>query len=416
MTATVQLDIAERVLDSGLVLLAVGNPGVATYACSVSLDVRLADEPATQMGVGNLVGECLDEGTKRRSSLQLAEVVESIGGSMDGSFRGGTVYCPAECQRKGVSLLREMVLEPAFGRREVRRVQAEIVTEILTDQDDPRTVASRRFRREVYGNHPLGRPIQGTRQSVESIKPRDLRTFHGKFFRPAKGYVAAAGPGDPEQLLEELQRAFRGFRGAVPEHQELQEPVLNDRSRNVHIPMAREQVHIYLGHLGIRRADPDFYALCVMDHILGTGPGFTSRCARKLRDEEGLCYAVSAGITPMAGEEPGMFTAYIGTSPENRQRAIDGFMGEIDRIRREPVTAQEVEDVIAYLTGSFAFGLERNSNLAAYAVRARRFGLGFDYLDRYPDLVRSVTPERVLEVAQKHLHPDRMIVVSAGAG
>ena len=416
MTATVQLDIAERVLDSGLVLLAVRNPEVATYACSVSLDVRIVDETEAQVGISNLVGECLDEGTRRRSPLQLAEAVESIGGSMDGSYRGGTVYCPAESQRKGVSLLREMVLEPAFGRREVRRVQAEIVTEILTDQDDPRTVASRRFRGEVYGEHPLGRPMQGTRESVESMKPRDLRSFHDKFFRPARGFVAAAGPDEPEQLLEELRRAFRSFRGADPVHREVPDPTLNDGSRNIHIPMPREQVHIYLGHLGIRRTDPDFYALCVMDHILGTGPGFTSRCARKLRDEEGLCYAVSAGITPMAGEEPGMFTAYIGTSPENRQRAIDGFLAEIDRIRREPVAAEEIEDVVAYLTGSFAFGLERNSNLAAYAVRARRFGLGFDYLDRYPDLIRSVTPERVLEVAQKHLHPDRMIVVSAGAG
>lgn len=415
MTATVQLDIAERVLDSGLVLLAVRNPDVATYACSVSLDVRIADEAEAQVGVSNLVGECLDEGTRRRSSLQLAEVVESIGGSIDGSHRGGTVYCPAEFRQKGVSLLREMVLEPAFGRREVRRVQAEIVTEILTDQDDPRTVASRRFRREVYGKHPLGRPAQGTRESVESIKPRDLRAFHDKFFRPAGGYVAAAGPDEPDKLLEELRRAFRGFRGADPEHRQVPDPTLNDRSRDVHIRMPREQVHIYLGHLGIRRTDPDFYALCVMDHILGTGPGFTSRCARKLRDEEGLCYAVSAGITPMAGDEPGMFTAYIGTSPENRQRAIDGFMAEIDRIRREPVAAEEIEDVVAYLTGSFAFGLERNSNLAAYAIRARRFGLGFDYIDRYPELMRSVTPERILEVAQEHLHPDRMIVVSAGA-
>jgi hypothetical protein len=102
--------------------------------------------------------------------------------------------------------------------------------------------------------------------------------------------------------------------------------------RDVHIAMAREQVHIYMGHIGVRRTDPDYYALAVMDHVLGTGPGFTSRCSKKLRDELGLCYSVSAGITASASEEPGMFTAYIGTSPEHRQRAIDGFMAEIERI------------------------------------------------------------------------------------
>ncbi len=152
-----------------------------------------------------------------------------------------------------------------------------------------------------------------------------------------------------------------------------------------------------------------------MDHVLGTGPGFTSRCSKKLRDEQGLCYAVSAGITASAGEEPGMFTAYIGTSPEHRQRAIDGFLDEIRRIRTEPVTAQELQDVKDYLTGSFVFGLERNSNLAAYAIRARRFGLGFDFIQRYPDAVRAITIEQVREAAERHLHPDRLVVVSAGA-
>ena len=179
--------------------------------------------------------------------------------------------------------------------------------------------------------------------------------------------------------------------------------------------MAREQVHIYLGHLGIRRTHPDFYVLTVMDHILGTGPGFTSRCSRKLRDEQGLCYAVSAGITASAGEEPGTFTAYIGTSPEHRQKAIDGFLDEIRRIRSEVPQAQELQDVKDYLTGSFVFALERNSNLAAYAIRARRFELGFEFVQRYPDLVRAVTADHVREAAERHLHPDRLAVISAGA-
>ena len=90
------------------------------------------------------------------------------------------------------------------------------------------------------------------------------------------------------------------------------------------ITMPREQVHVFLGHPGIRRDDPDFYKLSVMDHVLGTGPGFTDRISRKLRDEQGLCYTVSASITSSAGLEPGHFSAYIGTSPQNVARAIEG--------------------------------------------------------------------------------------------
>ncbi|MGE3171607.1 MAG: M16 family metallopeptidase [Planctomycetota bacterium] len=410
----IRLDIAEQQLDTGLTLLAVHNPGVATFACAVSLDVRAGDE-GDQGGLCNLVGECLDEGSEKYDGLQLAAAVETIGGALEGNTRGGVMYCPAEAQKAGTDLLREMVLRPTFPGQEVRRVQAEVLTEILADEDDPRTVAGRRFRAEVYGAHPLGRPAQGSRESVAALKPRDLRAFHGEFFRPAGGFVAAAGPDTPERMLAMLRRAFGGFRGRPASHMPLPAPALPVRSRDVHVPMAREQVHVYLGHVGVRRTDPDYYVLSVMDHVLGTGPGFTSRCSRRLRDEQGLCYAVSAGITPSAGEEPGMFTAYIGTSPEHRQQAIDGFLAEIERIRREPPTPDELADVQDYLTGSFVFGLERNSNLAAYAIRARRFGLGFDYLHRYPDLVRAVTREQVRDAAERHLHPDRMVTVSAGA-
>ncbi|MBL9080145.1 MAG: insulinase family protein [Planctomycetes bacterium] len=415
MSTGIQLDIAERVLDSGLTLLAVHNPRVPTFACAVSLDVRAGDEAAAQTGLANLVGECLDEGTRRYSGLELAAAAERLGAAMEGNHRGGVVMAPAVAQKEALHLLREMVLEPEFPGREVRRVQAEVLAEIEAEADDPRSVAARRFRKEVYGEHPLGRPSHGTAQSVARLKPKDLRAFHGAWFRPHGGYVAIAGPEEPQRALDRLAKVWGGFRGKPQKHAAAPEVGLPGRARDVHLPMAREQVHVYLGHVGIRRTHPDFYVLSIMDHVLGTGPGFTSRCSRKLRDEQGLCYAVSAGITPSAGEEPGTFTAYIGTSPEHRQRAIDGFLAEIRRIRSEPVSAQELQDVKDYLTGSFVFALERNSNLAAYAIRARRFALGFDFLHRYPDLVRSITAEQVREAAERHLHPDLLAVVSAGA-
>ncbi|MEQ1631288.1 MAG: pitrilysin family protein [Planctomycetota bacterium] len=415
ITSAIRLDIEELQLDSGLTLLAVQNPAAATFACAVSLDIRPGAEPADRCGLANLVGDCLDEGTERFSALELATAVESIGGGMEGSARGGLVQCPAEVQKDGVDLLRELVLRPTFPGQEVRRVQGEVLTEILSDEDDPRAVAGRRFRAEVYGSHPLGRPAQGTRESISAMKPKHLRAFHDEFWKPANGYVAASGPDTPARMLAMLKKAFVGFRGKAGKQQDLTEVGLPPRSRDVHVPMAREQVHVYLGHVGVRRTHPNYYTLSVMDHVLGTGPGFTSRCSKKLRDELGLCYSVSAGITPSAGEEPGMFTAYIGTSPEHRQKAIDGFLAEIERIRREPPTAEELEDVQDYLTGSFVFGLERNSNLAAYAIRAKRYGLGFDFLHHYPDIIRGITREQVLAAAQAHLHPERMITVSAGA-
>lgn len=413
---TVRLEIAERRMQNGLTLLAVRNPGVETFAARVVLDVDIRDEARGEQGLANLLGSCLEEGTRKRSGVQLAEQIDGLGGTLAGSASGGSVQCPATESRKALRLLAEMVHEPALPPRGTERVQQEVLNEIRADLDDPQAVARQRFRREVYGSHPFGRPIRGTPASVAGFSPRELRSFHRRWFRGPGGYVAAAGPEEPGRTLDMLAVPFRGLGDRRAEHQRPKPPAMPEGTRDLHVPMQREQVHVYLGHPGIRRENPDFYALLVMDHVLGSGPGFTSRISKRLRDEDGLCYSVHAAITSGAGEEPSCFAAYIGTSPEHRRKAIDGFLEEICRIREEPISQEELRDVQQYLTGSFVFALERNSNLANYAIRAKRFHLGFDYVHRYPVLIRSVTVDQVRDVARRYLHPNKVVIVSAGAG
>ncbi len=412
---TVQLEIGERRLQNGLTLLAVQNPGVETFAAGVVLDVDLRDEAEGEEGLANLLGSCLEEGTMKRSGEQLAEAIDGLGGTLTGSASGGSVQCPATESRKALRLLAEMVREPALPARGVRRVREEVLSEIRAQLDDPQVVASKRFRKEVYGDHPYGRPARGTLASVAGFGPRDLRRFHRRWFRGAGGYVAAAGPEGPEGTLDMLAATFGGLDGIRAQHHRPKPPAMPACVRDIHVPMKREQVHVYLGHPGVRRENPDFYTLLVMDHILGSGPGFTSRISKRLRDEDGLCYSVHAGITASAGEEPSCFAAYIATSPEHRRKAIDGFLEEIHRIREEPVSQEELHDVQEYLTGSFVFALERNTNLANFAIRAKRFHLGFDYVHRYPLLIRSITVNDVRDAARRYLYPDKVVIVSAGA-
>jgi len=413
---TVALDIGERILPSGLTLIAVRNPGVATFACDVSLLVSLRDEGAGEHGAAHLVGQCLEEGTRSRDGAAFAEAVEALGAHITGSTGGGAVQCPASESSKAVGLLRELVIEPAFPAKAVARVREEVLTEIKADGDDARMVARRRFRKLVYGRHPYGRPAYGTARSVAELRPADLRRWHRQWFVPHGGYVAASGPDPVEKTLDMLARHWRGFEGREVEHRKMPEVGMPAEPVVEHRSMKREQVHVFVGHVGVRRADPDYIPLQVMDHVLGSGPGFTSRISKRLRDEDGLCYSVAAGMTSSAGTQPGIFAAYMGTKAEHRQRAVDGFLQEIRKIRREPPSAEELRDVQEYLTGSYVFGLERNSALAAYAIRAKRFELGFDFIERYPDLVRAVTAEDVQRVAHRHLQPKRMHIVSAGAG
>lgn len=410
------LDIAERQLRNGLQLLAVHNPGSPTFSAHLDLrGGRLAEQDG-EHGLAYLVGACLEESTRQRSSIELAEAVENLGGALETSATGGAVQCPAGEASKALKLLREAVFEPAFALKDVRRVQQEILAEIEDDDSDPRALARRRFRAEVYGTHPYGRPAYGDAAIVAAHKPADLRRFHRRQFAPDAAVLAVSGPLPTEQGLEIASRVFRSLRGTAAEVGEVEPPAMPVAGRDIHLPLPREQVHIFAGHPGVRRCEPDYIALLVLDHLLGSGPGFTSRIARRLRDEQGLCYSVFASITSNAGHQPGTFTAYIGTSDEHRAASIEGFRDEMRRIQQEPPGAEELRDVQDYLTGSYVFGLERNSNLSQYAVNAWRHGLGFDYLERYPDLVRAITADDVQRSAQRWLDPERMVVVSAGAG
>jgi zinc protease len=174
-------------------------------------------------------------------------------------------------------------------------------------------------------------------------------------------------------------------------------------------------LHFFMGHPGIRRNDPDYYKLVVMDYVLGTGAGFTDRLSARLRDREGLGYTVSANITDSAGLEPGAFRCYIGTAPKNFALVKQLFLEEINRIRDEKPTAEEVADVKQYLLGNLPFRLTTSANVADELLYAERHGLGFGYLDDYRKAITAVTPEDVQAVAKKHIDPKRMVLVAVGA-
>src|SRR5262249_26574840 len=150
------------------------------------------------------------------------------------------------------------------------------------------------------------------------------------------------------------------------------------------------QLQFYLGQLGIKRKDPDYYKLLVMDYVLGTGPGFTDRLSARLRDREGLGYTVNGNITNSAGVHRGMFTCYIGTEPENFAKVKKLFLEEINRIRDEKVTDTELKDAKNYLTGSKLLAFATNAGVAEQLLSIERYDLGFTYLKDFQKAVDAV--------------------------
>ncbi|MEZ5989539.1 MAG: pitrilysin family protein [Planctomycetota bacterium] len=412
--ARVHLDVHRRALPGGLVLLAARKTSAPTVALSCAFEVSRMHDPADKPGLAHFVGQSLDEGTRRRSGDELAELVEGYGGHLGCGGNGASVQFAVEDVEAAADVLAEVVREPSFPAKEVERVRKLVLAEIQADLDEPRTVASQEFRRRVYGDHPFGVPVKGTAESVAAISRADLEVFHATWFRPDNAVIAAVGDLEPEALLDLCEARFADWDGHAPAYPGHGYPQAPAEPRRLHIAQDKQQVQVFLGHLGVRRGDPDFYKLRVMDHVLGSGPGFTSRIARKLRDEQGLCYAVGAGITGSAGHERGVFSAYIGTSPGQEERAVEGLLAEVRAIRDEPPGEQELADVHAYLTGSFVWALERNAHLAGFLVRLERFDLGLDHLDRLPGLIRGVTRDDVRAAAEAHLDPSRYDLVTLG--
>jgi len=408
-----RLPVERFPLACGALLLVSPRPGASVCALQAHLRGGNSLDPAGKEGLAHLAGRLVDQGTKRHTEEELAARLENAGGSLG----GGTTGISGQVANERWELLLESFVEclttPTYPADKVERQKQRLVDRLLVDRDDPRVQGAQLFRRLVYGEHWLGRAEQGEPESVAAITRADLRRFHAGQWCGKRALIAFCGDVKPAEVRRFLDARLASWRaGADLPPPDLSFPPLAPRSGV--FPAERQQVHVFLGHLGIRRTHPDYAALTVMDHVLGTGPGFTNRISKRLRDELGLAYTVSAAIHSSAGVLPGTFTAYIGTSPGHLKTAIQGFGREIRRIQRELVPADELELARNYLTGSFVLGFERAARRVQTLISAERNRLPDDHLEQLLRAFAAVSAEDVRRVAAEHLHPDRSCLAVAG--
>lgn len=409
----IDVPIVRFQLKCGALLLVSPRQGAPVMAMQVHVRGGQSLDPAGKEGLAFLTGSLLDQGTRKHTDEEIAELLETAGGSVGGDASGMSANIASRDTKLLFELAAEVLTEPTFPKKQFDRHKERMLDRLLLERDEPRVQAERLFRRLVYGRHWLGRAAYGSIESVRRIDRTDLVTFHRANWLARRAIVAVCGDVDPEDVRADLDRRLAKWKGG----RELQTtpPELPERGVRVDaFPAERQQVHVYLGHLGIRRNDPDYPALVVMDHVLGTGPGFTNRISQKLRDELGLAYTVQANIHGSAGVIPGMFSAYIATSPEHVRTAIEGFRREIVRIQEEPVGERELQVAKDYLVGSFALSFQRASRRASYVISAERHRLPPDNLVRLPRDFAAVTPADVQRVARAHLFADACCVSAAG--
>jgi len=398
-------DVHEHRLVNGLKVLLVENPSIPTVSINASVLAGARYDTDEKAGLAIMVSRLLDEGTTTRNSLEIAEAIESVGGAIetDGSFE--RIVASAGVLKKdidlGLELLADILTNPSFPADYVQKEKERTLSEIASAKDRPQVIAGWAFNELIYQEHPLHRPSHGYPETVARLTREDLISFHRRYFVPNNAILSVVGDFLVAEMLPRIERSFSAWAPhpfAYPEYPAVQRQ-LERRTKIVNMPA--QQLNIYLGHLGIDRSNPDYYALQLLDTILGGGAGFTARIPQKLRDELGLAYTTFASITMTAGMDPGRFVAFIGTSPKNMNLAVDGLLSEIRRIVLEPVSAAELQDAKDYLTGSFVFAFETSGQIARFLVHAEVYGLGFDYIDKYPRYINGVTIEDIARVAKK---------------
>lgn len=403
------------VLPNGLTLITLEDHRLPIVVAAAEVtDVRLR-EPADKLGVAALTGNLLEEGTATRTGKDISALIEDVGGSLALNSSGGSVKVLTPDTDLGLELLFDSLQRPSFPADALERMRDQQLSAIADAETQPRARASRLFYATVYGDHPNGRPALGKKEVVEKLTRDDVKAFHALAFAPNFTTVAVVGDFKTEEMVKKVLALTKDWKLSAAAKPDVKAPPKPAGVEKIVGDPNAAQVHVFIGHLGVTRNHPDYYKLLVMDNVLGVGPGFTDRLSSNLRDRLGLAYTVNASVANSAGKEPGAFTGFVGTFPDKFLDVKFGFLKEIKRIRDEAATQQEVDDAKKYLLGSLPFKFTTSGTVAAELLVAEKYGLGFDYLERYRKEVAAVTPADVQAVARKHLNPEALAIVAVGA-
>jgi zinc protease len=403
------------VTPNGITVLVVEQHALPIVHLQATVKAGASQDPADKAGVANLVSSLLDEGTVTRTATQIAEQIEFMGGTLstrtEADFSSASLRVLKKDLARGAELFADILLHPTFPEREVERVRKQVLGQIIGEQDEPETIASKAFHGLVFEGHPYRWPVAGTETTLPTITKTDLLDFYRREYLPNQTILVIVGDITLDEAKALVATHFGRWAQGSPSARQAgtPQPVAKNVSRLIDKDLT--QATIMLGHVGINRANPDFYAVTVMNYILGAG-GFSSRLMDSVRDNQGLAYGIHSAYE--ANVVPGAFLVSLQTRNATAGQALTSVLKELHRIRQNPVTDQELAEAKAYLIGSFPLRFDTTSKLAEVLSLVELHRLGLNYFSDYPNWIGQVTKDDVLRVARQYLHPDQYALVVVG--
>ncbi len=425
-------EVAEITLPNGMRVLLVERRDLPVVEIGIQFPGGAGSLDARTAGLATFVADMLDEGTARRSALEIAEAVDRLGASLysGASWDASTVELSVLKPRldEALDVLADIVVDPAFETGEVERVREERLTRILQNLDEPRALADQAFIRILYGaGHPYGSPLLGTRESVAALDRDDLVAFYRRHYRPENATVVVAGDVDEEEVREALAPHLARWEAVGPDSPRPEGPSRDAAGppaagRSVaDRPAAGPTIHlvdrpdapqseIRLGRIGVDRATEDYFPLTVMNTVLGGS--FTSRLNSILREERGYTYGAFSSFAMR--RRPGPFVAQAAVNTPATDSAVAIFLRELERIREEAVPEEELRRARSYTALRLPQRFETVNDVADRLAELVLYELPLDFYETFVERTLAVTGEDVAAAARRHLDASDLVIVVAG--
>ena len=406
----------EEILPGGLRLVVAPVEKLPLVTVLVVIDAGSTIDPAGKEGLAALTADALLEGTSELDGAQLTERFEQLGTAVesgadwDSAFVKLTVL--ADRLDEATKLLGNAITNPEFPAREIERLKAERLAEILQLETEPRGLADEKFSEFLYAaGSRYAKPDGGTAESVAALSRSDVQNFFRSQYKAGATTVVVAGAVDQPVMRQLIATAFANWpAGSGLERVLVAAPRATERRVNVVNKPDAPQSELRVGHVGLPRNHPDFFPVLVMNAVLGGL--FGSRINMNLREEHGYTYGASSYYDWRRG--PGPFVVSTAVQSEVTAPALKEIFAEIERIRLDRISEEELSLARDYLDGVFPIRYETTTAIASALANLVIYGLQGDYYDTYRTRVRQVTTDDVLQAAKRHLHPELMQTVIVG--
>lgn len=414
--AAITPDQIKRVkLANGLTVLVVERHGHPTASIAALVRAGSAWDLPGKAGVASLTASAVLRGTPTRTPDAIDEAIDFVGASLTAACEEDGATFRGKCLTKDfdatLDLLADSLQNASFPAGEVERLRGLAFGGLKAAKDQPSHVATEEFERIVFDGHPYGHPAEGTEASLGMIARDDLVNLHRDLYAPNFTTIAVVGDVSADEAIAKVTKAFADWKpkegppGVFPEVK----PGDSIRLRIVDKPL--EQATLIVGHRAVPRSHPDYYAIKLLNDILGGG-GLYNRLANDIRDKHGLAYSVASGFKHRA--QAGEFEVELQTKVASARQALGLVLEHLHRIRDEGVTPEELEESRAFYLGSFPLAFETNADLAGQLLNMEEYGLGVEYLSEYPEKMKAVTKADVDRVAKEHLRPEELVIVMVG--